>query len=161
MQDPSQNDGASRQLLKRCVIVNSDGELSHRYIEDNLFNLWQYMMEHRHGLQVLRSEHCIWLPAAEYERQRAYFDNAGRIEPVDRIHLAVFEPSTGIVHAQQRFAATESTELATQGMLRPYSNATQASEDFAFEVDSGFALAQGHESSYQTSIAAEKQRSLH
>jgi hypothetical protein len=147
--------------LKRCVIVNQDGELSHRYIEHNLFNLWQYMMEHRHGLQVLRCEHCVWLPALEYERQRAYFDNAGRIEPVDRIHVAIFEPATGIVHAQQRFAATSDTEIATQGLLRQYSNDTQASDDFAFEVDSGIAIAQGHDSSYKTSAAPKQQHSLH
>ena len=127
MTEATPNESVHRQLLVRCVVVNSDGELSQRYVEHNLFHLWRYVMEHRHQVEVLRSEHCLWLPAAEYERQRAYFDQTGRIEMVDRIHVAVFEPDSGIVHAQQRFVALEDASIATEALLRQYSDKQRAS----------------------------------
>jgi len=142
MTQTSPNESVHRQLLIRCVVVNADGELSHRYVEHNLFNLWRYVMEHRHQVEVVRCEHCLWLPAAEYEKQQAYFDQTGRIEMVDRIHVAVFEPDSGIVHAQQRFAAIEDTSVATEGLLRQYPESQRTSADFAFEIDAGVAVVQ-------------------
>lgn len=142
MTQANSNESVHRQLLVRCVVVNADGELSQRYVEHNLFHLWRYMMEHRHQVEVLRSEHCLWLPAAEYERQRAYFDQTGRIEMVDRIHVAVFDPDSGIVNAQQRFAALEDSGIATDSLLRQYPEAQRTSADFAFEIDSGVAVVQ-------------------
>lgn len=158
MKETSQSDSLNRQLLVRCMIVNTDGDLSHRFVEHNLFNLWQYVMENRHGLQVLRSENCIWLPAREYERQRPYFDNVGEVEAVDRIHIALFDPESGIVHAQQRFTSANDVELATQGLLRQYSHDTRESDDFVFEIDPGFAVMQS-QTVYRTAHAPSK--SLH
>ena len=144
MKETGQSETINRQLLIRCMVVNGDGELSHRFVEHNLFNLWHYMMEHRHGLQVLRSENCVWLPAKEFERQRSYFESVGEVEAVDRIHIALFDPASGIVQAQQRFAAATDVELATRGLLRQFNSETRESDDFVFEVDPGFAVVQSH-----------------
>jgi hypothetical protein len=132
-----------RQLLVRCSVRNRDGETSVRFIEQNLFRLWQYMMANKHGLQVERVEVSLWLPEHEWQAQHELFQQAGPVEEVKRISFAIYDAGAKLCNTLQRFVLAAEVDKV-KGLLleRLPANVKEqgASGDYAMEVEGGYAI---------------------
>ena len=129
-----------RQLLVRCEITNRDGDPSVRFIEHNVYRLWQYMMANKHGLVVHGLALCLWLPEQDWQAQPTVFQNAAAVEGVERLSLAIYDRSTGLCNTMQRYVLTEESEKVRELLLQRVSRQTLADGDFAMEVESGRAV---------------------
>ncbi len=129
-----------RHVLVRCEVANRDGITSVRFIEQDHFRLWQYMMANKHDLIVQNAAPCLWLPDAEYAANAAVFDKAGACEAVTRLTFAVYDHASGLCNTMQRFVPIAETEQLSELLLRRVSPDIRTSDDFVMEQQRGYAV---------------------
>ena len=57
---------SDNQKLIRCHLDRAGTEQQTRFIEFELFKLWQYMMQTKHGFEVSDLTMCLWVPVDEF-----------------------------------------------------------------------------------------------
>jgi hypothetical protein len=129
-----------RHILVRSEVINGDGVASVRFVEEDHYRLWQYMMANKHGLIVQNAAPCLWLPESEYAANATVFDKAGTCEPVTRLTFAVYDHASGLCNTMQRFVATAETDQVAELLLRRVSPDIRTSDDFVMEQQLGYAV---------------------
>lgn len=129
-----------RQLLVRCEITNRDGDTGVRYVEHNVYRLWQYMMASKHGLVVHGLAVSLWLPEEEWQTQGEIFQRAGLVESVSRLGIAIYDRATGLCNTMQRFVLSEDLDLVKDLLLQRIPPEVRAEGDFAMELEAGRAV---------------------
>ena len=129
-----------RHVLVRCSVINRDSAISVRFIEQDHFRLWQYMMANKHGLIVQDVAPCLWLPDWEYATNAAVFGRAGANEAVTRLTFAVYDSAIGICNTMQRFVPTHETDQLREQLLQRVPVDLRASDDFVMEQQRGYAV---------------------
>ncbi len=129
-----------RHTLVRCRVTNRDSHESVRFIEQDHFRLWQYMMANKHGLLVREVAPCLWLPDAEYAANADLFDRSGTTEPVTRLTFAVYDSATGLCNTMQRFVPSQETDQLREHLLQRVPLDLRASDDFVMEQQRGYAV---------------------
>jgi hypothetical protein len=77
--------------LLRCRMRDTAEHGGVRYVELEQFTLWEHFMRARHHMQIQDMELCLWLEKSEYASSAAVFEHAGRIDPVHRIEVTVYD----------------------------------------------------------------------
>jgi hypothetical protein len=131
---------SQRQLLVRCEITNRDGDPSVRFVEHNVFRLWQYMMANKHGLVVHGLSMSLWLPEHEWLAQGEIFQRAGCVESVQRISFAIYERATGLCNTMQRYVPATDADKVKELLLQRIAPDVRAEGDFAMELETGRAV---------------------
>ena len=129
-----------RHVLVRCEVTNRDAVSSVRFVEQDHYRLWQYMMANKHDLIVRNAAPCLWLTDTEYLGHPALFDLAGPCEPVSCLRFAVFDQTTGLCNTLQRFVPTNESEQLRDLLLRRVPPDLRASDDFVMEQRNGCAI---------------------
>ena len=129
-----------RQLLVRCEITNRDGDPGVRFVEHNVFRLWQYMMANKHGLVVHGLSVSLWLPEQEWQAQGQLFQRAGAIEAVHRISFAIYERATGLCNTMQRYVPADDVDTVKELLLQRIPSEVRTEGDFAMEIEAGRAV---------------------
>ena len=135
-----QSVNAHRHVLVRCSVINRDSAISVRFIEQDHFRLWQYMMANKHGLIVQDVAPCLWLPDSQYTANAAVFGRAGANEAVTRLTFAVYDSATGICNTMQRFVPTHETDQLREHLLQRVPVDLRVSDDFVMEQQRGYAV---------------------
>jgi len=130
------------QKLVRCDVVNRFKEVSTRLIEIEAFKLWSYMMTHKHGLTIINPSLCLWVSQAEFAENRAVFDHAGGVEPVDRILLDLYDAEYGFSQTSTRYARSNETEGVIEILKSHVPEALRNSEACNLEVIKGMVVQQ-------------------
>lgn len=133
------------QKLVRCDVLNRDKELSVRLIEIEAFKLWEYLMTHKHGLQVSNPSLCLWVSDAAYEENRAIFERAGDSEPADRILLDLYDAEYGFTHASVRYTRRSETEQVVSILKSHVPEPLRNSEACSVAIISGVVVQQWHD----------------
>ena len=93
------------------------------------------------GIPVVRDAAVgLWLPAAEHAQHETLFSQAGTVEQVHRICLAVYDRSTGLCNTMQRFVAAADCERVRALLVERIPAATKSAGDLAMEVETGSAV---------------------
>jgi hypothetical protein len=129
-----------RRVLVRCSVINRDAVCSVRFVEQDHFRLWQYMMANKHHLIVQNVTPCLWIPDGECAANSAVFDHAGTNDPVTRLTLAIYDHTTGLCNTMQRFVPTNEIAQLRELLLRRIPEDVRASDDFAMEQQRGYAI---------------------
>lgn len=129
-----------RHVLVRCTVINRESAISVRFIEQDHFRLWQYMMANKHGLIVQDVAPCLWLPDSEYAANAAVFGRAGTNEPVTRLTFAVYDAATGLCNTMQRFVPSGETDQLREQLLQRIPLDLRVSDDFVMEQQRGYAV---------------------
>jgi hypothetical protein len=129
-----------RHVLVRCEVINRDNIASVRFIEQDHFRLWQYMMANKHDLVVQGAAPCLWLPEAEYAANSTLFESAGVCEAVTRLTFAIYDHESGLCNTLQRFVPVDETEHLSELLLRRVSPDIGGSDDFVMEQQRGYAV---------------------
>lgn len=98
---------AGRPRLLRCEVVNRSGDGSIRYVELEQFQLWQFMMRTRHGIEVRALQLGLWFDSLEYFQHAASFVHGGSAEEVTRITVSVFNPLHHYILDIDRYAPSQ------------------------------------------------------
>jgi hypothetical protein len=131
---------SQRQLLVRCEVTNRDGDPSVRFVEHNVFRLWQYMMANKHGLVVHGLSVSLWLPEQEWDLQGEIFQRAGTVESVHRISFAIYERATGLCNTMQRYVPAADSDKVKELLVQRIPPEVRAEGDVAMEIEAGRAV---------------------
>jgi hypothetical protein len=135
-----QSTALHRHVLVRCEVINRDNIASVRFVEQDHFRLWQYMMANKHNLIVQGAAPCLWLPEAEYTANATMFESAGACEAVTRLTIAIYDQDSGLCNTLQRFVPLDETEQLSELLLRRISPDIGGSDDFVMEQQRGYAI---------------------
>lgn len=127
--------GPHRQLLMHAQVYNQNGECSERFVDHQIFELWQHLMMQRHGFKVHPAGPLLWLPADELARHPELFETHPGIQ-VTRIACDCYDPDTGITTHKVRFFPTAEQAHLT-GLLARHLRQGVSS----VQIDAGQALA--------------------
>ncbi len=136
-------DEVHRYLLVRCETTNREGQPSVRFVEHNLFRLWQYAMANKHGLMVSNAKICLWLPEQQWQSQQGYFEALGSHYAVALLRFDLFDSQHQLWERVQRFVPGEDSTAVAQRLERRIPANLAESGDVRSRIFSGYAVAQG------------------
>ena len=105
-----------RQLLVHAQVMNRNGHTSDRFVDSQVFDLWQFLLQNRHGFTVVSKQPCLWIPDQERRRQDQ-FDHSPYQQAVQRLTFECYDQATGITETHTRFVAEEDLDLVTDILL--------------------------------------------
>jgi hypothetical protein len=109
---------ASLKML-RCRVRpgGSDVPPTFRYVPLEVFKLWEYLMVHRHGFEVLDPRASIWVDV-ETPQDTSY--SLGQFERVDEVCLHVYSEKDGMFQRVCRYFRAEERDRLTGVLLKHY-----------------------------------------
>ncbi|MEM7100741.1 MAG: hypothetical protein AAF541_20935 [Pseudomonadota bacterium] len=58
----------NRANLIQCYVGETRSDATVRFVEQDIFELWRYRVEHVHHLQIFDPHSCLWVPQPESNR---------------------------------------------------------------------------------------------
>ena len=126
--------------LVRCELFNKNNVGSIRLVELTHFKLWEYMIQHKHGMEIRDKELCLWVSDDEYQKKLSLYSHAGKVERVNRVDVTVFASESSHCHTTHRYVADSETEELQNILLSHIPVATKDSEDYGVDVCSGYMI---------------------
>ncbi len=105
--------------MVRCSVRprGSSAPASRRYVPLDIFSLWQFLMEQRHGFEVVEADASIWI---DVEDQADMSFSTGQFERVDEVCLHVYSEKDRMFRRICRYFRTEERDRLTAVLLRHY-----------------------------------------
>jgi hypothetical protein len=123
--------------LIKCVVTNRNQQSSLRLIERDSYDLWEYLVNTRHQINVSSQSHCLWVSADEFERKNAIYSRAGDNEPVCKVQVLCFDaPFT----TRCRFAPAEDQAIVESLLVAHLPADVREAANFAVEREAGYAV---------------------
>jgi len=131
---------AESKKLIRCFVSKKGDEPGVRFVELELFKLWKYMMQNRHGFEVEDLSLCLWIAEDRFERNRKLYEASGRIEEVDRVQVLIFDQNHGFCHTTSRYVPTADTSKFQEILLSHVAEDVRSSDGFEMNLDRGVCI---------------------
>lgn len=106
-----------RPRLIRCDVLNAFNAASVRFVELESFKLWEYLMQHKHGMKVTSAALCLWIDEQDFARNESLYARAGDIEEVDQVSIRIFDPRYHYAFNINRYALRPDTEQVREILL--------------------------------------------
>ena len=131
------------QKLIRCQLTSPGGNRQTRFIEFELFKLWQYMMQNKHGFDVSGLTMGLWVSEKDYLSKQSLYERSGDIISVDRLTVSIFDQRNGFTHVTHRFAHQDDSDQVKAILLSHVPETLINSDDFTLEVTPGRTIEKG------------------
>ena len=79
------------QKLIQCHLARAGSAQQTRFIEFELFKLWQYMMQTKHGFEESDLTMCLWVPVDEFNTRAKLYERIGAVDEVTRLTSTIFD----------------------------------------------------------------------
>lgn len=123
-------DGSSgHPRLLACEVLGTAGGPSLRYVELELFRLWEYMMRTRHGLEVRVTGLGLWVGPSEFDANPDGFAHMGESDEVTRFAISRFNPRHNYTFDIVRYVPTAEFGSVREILLSHVSGTELRSED--------------------------------
>ena len=104
--------------MVRCSVKRGDsGESSVRYVPLDVFGLWSFLMQSRHGFHLLETETSIWM---DIENSAEVSVSSDHLERVDEICLHVFSEKDSMFRRICRYFPVAERDSLMRVLLRHY-----------------------------------------
>jgi len=133
----------ANQKLIRCILTPSSGKPQSRFVEFELFKLWQYMMQSKHGMSVSDLAMCLWVSEHDFLAKQSLYERSGDILQVEKITVSIFDQRNGFTHTTNRFALQADSEQVKAVLLSHVPNELANSTDFDLTITNGRAVEKG------------------
>ena len=131
----------SIQLVK-CLVTNSDNQISSRLIERSNFNLWRYLVTTKHHITIIESSLCLWLSQSEFATKREIYERAGSVEPANRILVMTYDDH-GNFNNTCRYVLEKDTAAVEKILLRHIPEPLRQQQQFSHEIEYGQIVSKG------------------
>jgi hypothetical protein len=129
-------DSASQKLI-RCFLSSPGGSETVRFVEFELFKLWQYMMTTKHGFQISDMTLCLWVNEQQFQEKESLYSRSGEIQDVSRIVVSIYDKENGFTHVTNRYVPVEETDRMRGVLLTHAPTDLVNSNQFEIETFSG------------------------
>ncbi len=128
------------QKLIRCTIVGRDSVPGVRFVELENFQLWRYMMEHRHGFRLTNLALGLWVNEEQFRQRQDLYARAGELEKVTKIALFIIDDIHHYCHSVIRYALAEDAAALGNILLSHLPEALRRSDRFAMDTYPGYCI---------------------
>ena len=106
MQESGEGETMASQKLVRCEIRKSgaEGEPTVRYVPQEIYGLWEYLMRTKHQFDVVREVASLWIDVDE-SPEAAYGEN--QYERVTEVTLLRYSERDGMFTRVSRYFSSE------------------------------------------------------
>jgi len=107
------------QKIMRCEIRRAGGKgpTTERFVPLEIFGLWEHLMTHRHGFEVLKARASLWLDM-EDSPDSAYGES--QFERVTEVTAFVYSERDGMFTRARRYFASDRCEDLKRIFLNHY-----------------------------------------
>jgi len=107
------------QKIMRCEIRRAGGKgpTTERFVPLEIFGLWEHLMMHRHGFEVLKARASLWLDM-EDSPDSAYGES--QFERVTEVTAFVYSERDGMFTRARRYFASDRCEDLKRIFLNHY-----------------------------------------
>jgi hypothetical protein len=130
------------EKLIRCNVTNRYNEQSIRLIELSSFQLWEYLMTHKHGARISDVTLCLWLSSQEFEDHESIYSRAGEAEAVNRVVVDLFDEEYGFSNPVIRYVRASETEQIKKILTSHLPEAIRNSDNCGIYTHEGFSIIQ-------------------
>ena len=114
------------QKLVRCEVGRAGSqERNIRFIPQEIFGMWKYLMEHRHGFEVDSEISSLWI---ELKEAGNLAKDELRVERVTELRLFVVNERDSILSEVCRYIPTAEIDQVRPVLLRHYRQASESKE---------------------------------
>jgi len=103
--------------MVRCSVCKGSSEPSLRFVPLDVFELWSYLMRHRHGFQLVESEASIWM---DIEDSQDISVASSQLERVDEVSLHVYSEKDTMFRRICRYFPVVERDSLTRLLVRHY-----------------------------------------
>lgn len=136
--DNSEMQGDREKLkLVKCWMVNREGAGRHRFVELEMFRLWEYLVTHKHGMRIEQSRLCLWVSKAQYDRYRRLFAHARAVSAVNQVTVERYDHRYRISNFMRRYCLDAETNELTTRLERYLRESGHGPGDWNLEVTEG------------------------
>lgn len=127
--------------LMKCEVRNKKQESSVRFIEWDYFKLWEYLMIHKHGMQVVTRFLHLWLNEEEFIQKAAIYQRFDQIEKVNRLEMLQFDTEYGVFHGTCRYVVDSEIDKVKTILLSHLPSHVITNQDFDISITPGYCIA--------------------
>ncbi len=131
------------QKLIRCNVSSVNGVPTVRFIEFEVFKLWQYMMLNKHKLTISDISLCLWVNEIEFKQKEELYTRSGEIESVHRIAVSIFDSKNGFSHVSSRYALDQDVNKVRGLLLSHIPDSFTVKKSFEVEIYPGKVIEKG------------------
>lgn len=128
------------QKLLYCTIVGKDFNKSKRFVELENFNLWAYMMFHKHGLRIQDISLWLWVHEKEYLEQKQVEMKAPVLLEVSKLGVFLFDELNDFNHLNYRYAENDQVSTTKKILMSHVSPDLMASGNCDVTVEKGYCI---------------------
>lgn len=132
-------DNGHRKLI-RCNVLNPFNVPSVRFVDLESFKLWEYMMQHKHGIKVVSASLCLWVNESTYFANEALYSRAGDVEQVNQIVVTIFDDVHHYMYRVYRYALAVDSERVKDIILSHTARELTDSDRLEVTVDPGYCI---------------------
>lgn len=129
-----------KKKLVKCWMVNANEEGRWRFVELETFRLWEYLMNNKHGMRIQDVSVCLWVPDAHYQSNRAMFQHAGKVSPVNQVTIERYDPNYKFCNLIFRFCLAEETEDMVARLKEHIREYGPSDSDWSLTVTDGWGI---------------------
>lgn len=97
------------QKIIRCSLNNIGNMTNERLIELELFKLWSYVMQHRHGFKIKDISLCLWVSQQEFQSKEVIYTHSSLISEANMLTMLIFDEKNEFCHTISRYTLKEDT----------------------------------------------------
>ncbi|MFP8966742.1 hypothetical protein ACKC9G_09220 [Pokkaliibacter sp. CJK22405] len=120
--------------LVECTVMNLFGEKSQRYVQEDVYQLWQFMMYHKHGFQVVHPQSCRWLPLMPGG------NNVPEGPLVNRVYLSHWDEDLKKLQHVERFVSVDDTQKVSEMLRKHYSPKQLGGYPLELKIEPGYVV---------------------
>ena len=136
------------QKLIRCHLARAGSAQQNRFIEFELFKLWQHMMQTKHGFAVSDLTMCLWVPVDEFNTRAKLYERIGAVDEVTRLTITIFDERHGFTHVSHRYAEAAEANTVQGVLLSHIPDSVTQSQHFELTVSEGRTVEKGQVSGF-------------
>lgn len=131
--------GISQKLLY-CKVVSKDFGQSNRFVELENFQLWAYMMFHKHGLRIQDISLWLWVHEKDYLESVKLYEEAPESLKVARIGVFLSDELNGFSHMNYRYTASDQVSNMKKILMSHVSPELISSGNCELAVEQGYCI---------------------
>ncbi len=136
----SSNVQGTVQKLLFCKVVSKDFGQSKRFVELENFQLWAYMMFHKHGLRIQDISLWLWVCENKLQEYQELYEQMPDILQVSKIGVFLSDELNGFSHVIYRYSEEDQVSAMKKILMSHVSPELISSGNCELVVEQGYCI---------------------
>jgi len=128
------------QKLLYCKIISKDFSQSERFVELENFQLWAYMMFHKHGLRIQDISLWLWVEEKDFMERKKFYERAPEVMGASKLGVFLFDEHNGFSHVSYRYTKRDQAGKIGEILMSHVSKELVSEGNCELTVEEGYCI---------------------